>query len=225
MVKRSVFLFFSCYVFLDYHPAWSTRRARGGLLFRVGFTVWLGRCGVLICFFSSYYHKSWVWVWFYRFYFPSRVHYWSASVRVVFFLYHSGHYASAGAMAIDRVICHDPHEYKQSMRYQCRLSEYPVVAYYDELYCLLVSRRVACVSWRVPGPCLAWSLVLRVFLQCNAYWFHGYRMITCYCNSINATAKLFLVGFVEIPLASPAVVNARRVYLYTAMKTIHHAFN
>lgn len=59
---------------------------------------------------------------YHRFYFPLRVHYWSASVRVVFFfLYHSGHYASAGAMAIGRVICHDPHEYNQSMRYQYRV--------------------------------------------------------------------------------------------------------
>lgn len=33
---------------------------------------------------------------------------------ISYFLYHSGHYASAGAMAIGRVICHDPHEYKQS---------------------------------------------------------------------------------------------------------------
>lgn len=53
-------------------------------------------------------------VFFYRFI----SHYASTMGLLVFvisyFLYHSGHYASAGAMAIGRVICHDPHEYKQS---------------------------------------------------------------------------------------------------------------
>lgn len=89
-----------------------------------------------------------------------------------FFLYHSGHYASAGAMAIDRVICHDPHEYKQSMRYQCRLSEYPVVASWRIVVLFIrVASRLFLVEYQ--SPVLLEALCYACFYNAMHFGFLG----------------------------------------------------